>query len=534
MHRSIFQNFFSHIYILVLGGVVCLATLLAAPLTTYGMSTDFTTRVLVGDDTTPPSVPADVIATPVATTQIDLAWTASTDDYILSGYAIYRDDIEIASTTGTTYADTGLTEATEYTYYIVAYDSFNNRSASSSLVATTTLVTPVVATTSSSTDTRGNTTGTRVTPSFNVSLESLSIIPENDRVRITFETDMYIRGVGQWGLTSEYELGSYIEEKYAKRHTMLIDNLSPHTRYVISISGQNIHGVSGVLYTGFVTTLGTDENMAPSNVTNIRVVYDGDDVVLTWENPLDTDFDRVRVLRNDMFYPGDPYDGWLVYEGEETSARDRDIPDSETLFYTIFTYDTAGNISSGALVSYRREGNDTPEVFDTSLNPLTLSFEELVVRQEGVMIPVRGDTVTIDSTKPFTLSLPYDRFPLHLKTIMVVMRPADDPSQVFRFLLRSNEARTLYTSTVAPLAHNGTFTVEIVVFDYATQQIGYTQGRLVTTYVAENDQSSFESFVVAFQKNLTTPPVWYGLMGFLTLALIFLLRRLLYGFARPL
>ena len=107
----------------------------------YGVSTPFTVRTLIGDDTTPPSVPTGLTATPVATTQINLSWASSTDDFILSGYQVFRDDIQIATTTVASYTDTGLSVATLYSYYVTAFDSFNNISASSTVVSTTTLAT---------------------------------------------------------------------------------------------------------------------------------------------------------------------------------------------------------------------------------------------------------------------------------------------------------------------------------------------------------------------------------------------------------
>ena len=48
-------------------------------------------------DTTPPSVPTVLTATAVSTTQINLSWTASTDNVGVSGYKIFRNGTQVAT-----------------------------------------------------------------------------------------------------------------------------------------------------------------------------------------------------------------------------------------------------------------------------------------------------------------------------------------------------------------------------------------------------------------------------------------------------
>src|SRR5207247_1261975 len=63
-------------------------------------------------DTTPPSVPTGLAATAVSSSQINLSWTASTDNVGVSGYRVYRGGTQIATTTTTAYANTGLAPST--------------------------------------------------------------------------------------------------------------------------------------------------------------------------------------------------------------------------------------------------------------------------------------------------------------------------------------------------------------------------------------------------------------------------------------
>ncbi len=82
-------------------------------------------------DKTPPSVPGGLTATAVSTSQIDLAWTASTDNIGVAGYQIFRGTTQIATVTTLTFGDTSLTADTSYSYTVKAIDAAGNTSPAS-------------------------------------------------------------------------------------------------------------------------------------------------------------------------------------------------------------------------------------------------------------------------------------------------------------------------------------------------------------------------------------------------------------------
>jgi len=86
----------------------------------------------VPHDTTPPSVPTGVGATVVSSREIDLSWTASTDDVAVAGYRVYRDGVLVHTTFSASFADTGLAPSTSYAYTVAAFDYADNPSAQSS------------------------------------------------------------------------------------------------------------------------------------------------------------------------------------------------------------------------------------------------------------------------------------------------------------------------------------------------------------------------------------------------------------------
>ena len=83
-------------------------------------------------DTTPPTTPGNLTATAISSSQINLSWSASTDNVGVTGYDLYRGSV-LAATLGnvTTYSDTGLAPSTTYSYYITAFDAAGNVSSDS-------------------------------------------------------------------------------------------------------------------------------------------------------------------------------------------------------------------------------------------------------------------------------------------------------------------------------------------------------------------------------------------------------------------
>jgi len=97
-----------------------------------------------GPDTTPPSTPADLSVTGSGSTQVSLAWSASTDNVSVTGYRVYRNENDLPiATTGTTpsYTDATVSPGATYSYQVSAIDAAANESPRSDTVTVTTQVT---------------------------------------------------------------------------------------------------------------------------------------------------------------------------------------------------------------------------------------------------------------------------------------------------------------------------------------------------------------------------------------------------------
>ena len=67
----------------------------------------------------PPIAPTGLTASPASGTQVNLSWNASTEFAgAIADYDVYRDGALIATTSSTSYPDTGVTYGTSYTYSV--------------------------------------------------------------------------------------------------------------------------------------------------------------------------------------------------------------------------------------------------------------------------------------------------------------------------------------------------------------------------------------------------------------------------------
>src|SRR5207237_3333494 len=99
----------------------------------------------------PPATPTGLTAAVAVSSGANLSWGASTDNVGVTGYIVRRNGVQVATPATTSFADTGLSAATTYTYTVAARDaagniSPNSTSVSVTLADTTAPTTPIVRT----------------------------------------------------------------------------------------------------------------------------------------------------------------------------------------------------------------------------------------------------------------------------------------------------------------------------------------------------------------------------------------------------
>ena len=126
------------------------ATDAAANLGPYSNTASATTTSV---DITPPLAPSNLVATASGNTSINLTWTAATDNVGVTGYRVERcqgagcsNFVQVGTPAGITFADSGLTAGTSYSYRVRATDAAANLGPySNTASATTTSTTGTIA-----------------------------------------------------------------------------------------------------------------------------------------------------------------------------------------------------------------------------------------------------------------------------------------------------------------------------------------------------------------------------------------------------
>ena len=149
----------------------------------YSAAASATTSGSGGGDTSPPSTPTGLAATAASSSQINLSWTASTDNVGVTGYRIERCQgsgcatfSQVGTPAGTSFSDTGLAASTLYVYRVRATDAAGNLSAYSSTSS---------ATTSASADTTPPSAPTGLSASGGATVTNLSWTTSTDNVGVT-------------------------------------------------------------------------------------------------------------------------------------------------------------------------------------------------------------------------------------------------------------------------------------------------------------------------------------------------------------
>src|SRR5438552_2572139 len=271
--------------------------------------------VTVSNDTTAPSVPTGLTAAAVSSSQINLSWTASSDNVGVSGYRVFRGGTQIATTSTTSYANTGLSPSTTYSYTVAAYDAAGNLSAQASAASSTTPAPP---------DTTPPTVPTGLTASAVSSSQiNLSWTASSDNV-----------GVSGYRV---YRNGTQIATTSAT--SFANTGLSPSTTYSYTVAAYDAAGnLSAQSSSASATTPAPPDTTPPSVPTGLTAsAVSSSQINLSWTASSDNvGVSGYRVYRN----------GTQIATTGATSFANTGLSPSTTYSYTVAAYDAAGNLSA--------------------------------------------------------------------------------------------------------------------------------------------------------------------------------------------
>jgi len=455
----------------LIGSIFVLGLVFAVPV--WAVENQFTVKMnIIGVDSEAPTTPTGLIATAISTSQIDLSWTASTDNTFVDGYRVFRDSIQIATSTVTSYSDIGLIASTSYSYNIQAFDNSFNISTSSATTTVSTLAV-VVTPTSTSSGSSGSAPQTLVISGVRV------LHSDETSITLAFNTNQLANSYVSWGETVNYELGSASRLFFSTGHEFTIDGLESDTTYYFKVVATTIWGQTVELGPYQVTTTPSAEDLAsqvPANPISFSALSISDGILLTWRYTA-ANQDSIagyRLMRSETGYPRHPYDGAIIYEGDGSAIVDRDVVIGRRYYYTLFALGANGNYSSGAVVSIIYQYNPEEEGFiipDETIDSL-IAGGTITLYQNDQPIENIDGVWQVDPISVISLRLdPNDpRWEL-IKDMIITLKDPITGEEV-SFLLTSIEPG-VYKTDIS-LAEPKNYLFEISGYNLAGQKI-YTQ-----------------------------------------------------------
>ena len=261
-------------------------------------------------DNQPPTVPTHLAATVVSGSDVQLRWTASTDNVAVTGYNIYHDGDLTGTSSSTSYNDTGLAAGTTYQFSVSAYDGAGNVSAKTSPISVTT-----------------PTTGGPTTPADLVATAvsgsevDLSWTASTDAGGTVTGYDVYRNGelIGTSSTTSYRDTG-----------------LTAGNTYEYSVSAFDAAGkASAETKSVSVTTAGAGSQ--PTMPTDVKATaLNGSTAVLTWT----ASSDKTGITGYDIYC-----NGRLVATSTTTHFTDTGLNEGWTYGYSLSARDASGQAS---------------------------------------------------------------------------------------------------------------------------------------------------------------------------------------------
>jgi len=287
--------------------------------------------VMPGGDRIPPSVPEIVMADGKSPSQIDLAWTTSTDNVEVTGYKVYRNGVQVGTTDKTSYSDTGLAELTTYTYEVSAYDAAGNESAKSTPKEGTTL------------------DGTP--PSVPTGLTGTAVSESRIDLSWTASTD-------NAGVTNYRVYRNGVEIAFPLTNSYSDTNCVPSTTYTYEVAAEDAaHNLSAKSSPAVVTSLA--DSTPPSVPTNLTTTaVSRSQINLSWT----ASTDNVGVAGYKIYR-----DGSQIGTSTTTSYSDTTCWGNTTYTYKVSAYDARGNESAQSAASVRTTPAVTDIVMDNNL-----------------------------------------------------------------------------------------------------------------------------------------------------------------------
>ena len=297
-------------------------------------------------DTTAPSTPTGLTATAISTTQIDLSWTASTDNVGVTGYRVERCQgascttwAQVGTPTATTFSNTGLAANTTYRFRVRAVDAAGNLGAYSAIVARATLAPDTTAPTAPTSLTATPISTTRIDLGWTASTDAVGV------------TGYRVERCQGAGCTDFAQVGTPTATSYSDT------GLTPSTTYRFRVRATDAAGnLSAYSAIATATTQAVPDTTAPSAPTGLTATPGVAQVSLAWT--ASTDNVAVTGYRVERCQGASCTDFAQVGTPTGTTLTDSGLAALTTYRYRVRAVDAAGNLSAYSSIAGRHDARD--------------------------------------------------------------------------------------------------------------------------------------------------------------------------------
>ena len=328
-------------------------------------------------DTTPPTTPTGLTANAVSTSQVNLNWSASTDNDAVADYRVYRNGALVATVASTTYQDSSLSPSTTYSYNVDARDVTGNVSGLSAAAVVTTPSTP---------DT--------IVPSTPTGLAASAVSDTRINVNWSASTD----NVGVTGYRV-FRNGSLLTT-LGNVTTFQNTGLNPVTTYTYRVRALDAAGnVSAQSNAASATTQATPDTTAPTTPTGLAATaISSSRIGLNWSASTDNvAVTGYRVYRNDVF---------LATLGNVTTYESTGLAASTAYTYKVDAIDAVGNASgtSAAASATTLAPNTATLAWDAVTHPNLMGYRVYFGTAPGTYSQTAGNGVNVNNVTTHTIT----------------------------------------------------------------------------------------------------------------------------------
>lgn len=395
-------------------------------------------------------------------------------------------------------------------------------------------------------------------------IETLSVTAGTSTALVQWSTDVATRGTFRWGETTTYELGTINQDSFLTNHSVSLTSLTPETTYFFEIYSLSQIDTSLITTSQFSTNAVATTTEPPltsstspqtlDQPTNFFVTSTIDTVLLQWDNPVDSTFSEVILVRSLTGHPQTIGQGLILYTGTNESYFDTQVVQGQTYYYTLFARDSFGWTTQGVLATGILQGgvssssggstsssgggsggagglstgqssggsttssgsasssggssssstNGSPTNTSTSgstgsgTSHFDTSSSTVLVTTQSDIVFTQGDTtqaggtgdVVFEVNKPIRLSFTLPETEQEIGEVWVEVTNSANEEESISVLLRRSLQDNVYTATLDPFATSGSYRYVVSIYDNSFTLVDQIQGSFAVAESSNSTQST--------------------------------------------